>query len=347
MIKKINPPTKEKKQKSETDGPWQDILEYFFKPFIDLCFPEWTDQINWAKPYKALKGEFPSSEGKQICDMLFEVELLNGQQKIIFLHLEIQGQKQTEFSFRMLHYNFVAFKKHRKPIVSVAILLDNDLLWRPNCFEQLDPFTNKPYHQFFFNTLKILDYKEKKEELAQQKNIFSLVILAQLAVMESKNNQELRAKRKTTLTRELFTRGLEKEVISKLYKFIDWLITLEPNYMIAFEQEVKDTAERESWQDWDPVYISTFEKVATWRGLEKGLKKGLEKGRREGRQEGLRSVLDRQLRRRFPHDVTARHLHLINDADSDALSQWAENFVDAKKIDDVFAATLSPARRKK
>ena len=143
----------------ETDGPWQEVLEHFFKPFIELCFPLWSPQINWAIPYKVLKGEFPSAEGKQVCDMLFEIEAFDGQQRIIFLHFEIQGQKQEDFAYRMASYNMTIFKKHRKPVVSTAIFLDDDPAWRPNSFEQRHPFTKKLYHQFFFDTLKILDYK--------------------------------------------------------------------------------------------------------------------------------------------------------------------------------------------
>ena len=254
----------------ETDGPWQEVLEHFFKPFIELCFPLWSPQINWAIPYKVLKGEFPSAEGKQVCDMLFEIEAFDGQQRIIFLHFEIQGQKQEDFAYRMASYNMTIFKKHRKPVVSTAIFLDDDPAWRPNSFEQRHPFTKKLYHQFFFDTLKILDYKGSEEALKKKNNIFAFVILAQLAIMEAKNNQTLRRERKTALTRELFTSGLEKATIAKLYRFIDWLIKLNPEHMITFKEEVKGSAARESWQDWDPVYVSTFEQVAKIEGLQVG-----------------------------------------------------------------------------
>ena len=70
--------------------------------------------------------------------------------------------------------------------------------------------------------------------------------------------------------------------------------------------------------------------------VEEGLQKGLYKGRQEGRQESLKNILDRQIRRRFPHDVTSQHLHLINEADSETLSDWAENLVVANSIDEVF-----------
>jgi len=34
-----------KKQHNETDGPWQAVLEHFFQPFIELCFPQWAEQM--------------------------------------------------------------------------------------------------------------------------------------------------------------------------------------------------------------------------------------------------------------------------------------------------------------
>lgn len=62
----------------------------------------------------------------------------------------------------------------------------------------------------------------------------------------------------------------------------------------------------------------------------------VEEGLQKGRQESLKNILDKQIRRRFPHDVTAQHLHLINEADSDTLSNWAENLVVANSIEEVF-----------
>jgi hypothetical protein len=350
---------------NETDGPWKDVLEHFFQPFLEFCFPEWAKQIDWKKGYKTLKADLPAREGTQICDMIFEVTLLTGKKSLLLLHLEIQGQKQKDFASRMMGYNASIYKRKKRQVISAAILIDDDPSWRPDCFEQQHPFTGKLYHQFFFDTVKLLDYRGKEEELKKEKNIFALVFLAQLAVMESRKNQDLRKERKTALARELFTRGLKKDTISKLYKFIDWLIKLDPEHMKTFEKEIVKVAGRESWQDWDPVYVSTFEQVGMMRGMEKGMEKGLkqglvkgleqgleqgpeqgleqglvkglEQGLEQGRLESLRNTLDRMLRRRFPTKVTAKHLHRIDQADADSLAQWAENLVVADAIEEVFS----------
>ena len=64
--------------------------------------------------------------------------------------------------------------------------------------------------------------------------------------------------------------------------------------------------------------------------------KGLQTGLQEGREEGCRSLLIKQLNRRFPNGVTDRHLFLIEEADSATLSEWGENLIDSTSIDELF-----------
>ena len=59
----------------------------------------------------------------------------------------------------------------------------------------------------------------------------------------------------------------------------------------------------------------------------------------EGRQEGLqkfRSLLVKQLERRFSNQITSNHLQLIEEADSESLSLWGEKLIDASSIEEVF-----------
>jgi flagellar biosynthesis/type III secretory pathway protein FliH len=84
-------------------------------------------------------------------------------------------------------------------------------------------------------------------------------------------------------------------------------------------------------------YISSFER----RGLERGLKEGREEGREQGREEGQRLALSRlvglQLTKRFgnlPQPIESR----IRNASAAELQAWGEAVLDAKTLDDVFAA---------
>ncbi|MFI0347913.1 MAG: Rpn family recombination-promoting nuclease/putative transposase [Chthoniobacterales bacterium] len=336
---------------TETDDPWKQALNLFFKPFIELCLPHFTSRIDWSKGYESLSTElheiFPDSKkGKRISDMLFKVFLNNGKEQKILIHLEIQGQKQAGFPHRMYVYNYRSYDKHKRqdPVISVALLLDEKNSWRPDCFEMIDPFLEKPYLQFSYHVVKFLDYAEKKQELQQQKNIFSIIILAQLAVMEGKKNPDQKLKNKLALTRELYQRGLKKEEISQLFVLVDWLIKLPEDLMITYKKQVKETAEEEGWDQWDPVYVSTFEQVAKIEAREEGIKarqeglqEGLQEGRQEGRQEGQSSLLSKLLNYRFPRAVTAKYLELINNADGETLSTWGERLMEATSIEEVFS----------
>ncbi len=73
--------------------------------------------------------------------------------------------------------------------------------------------------------------------------------------------------------------------------------------------------------------------------MEDNFDEGLEQGRAEGRAEELqkfRSLLERQLKRRFGADFTEKYLNQINKADGALLAQWGKKLIDASMIDQVF-----------
>ena len=71
------------------------------------------------------------------------------------------------------------------------------------------------------------------------------------------------------------------------------------------------------------------------RARDEGVREGIREGIREGRVEGERTVLERQLRRRFGllSPAVVDRLHKASVADLEA---WAENLLDARTTDDVF-----------
>ena len=71
------------------------------------------------------------------------------------------------------------------------------------------------------------------------------------------------------------------------------------------------------------------------RAITQGLEEGLQKGRQEGRQEGEAAVLLRQLVRRFG-PLGAATIEQVQQASSAQLEQWADNFVDARSLSEVF-----------
>jgi len=66
---------------------------------------------------------------------------------------------------------------------------------------------------------------------------------------------------------------------------------------------------------------------------------GRKEGLQEGLQEGQATLVSKLLKFRFPRAVTTKYLKMVNRADSDTLSKWAEKILNAKSIDDVFSVT--------
>ena len=336
--------TEENNQPVELDGPWKYILARLFQQFMELCVPEISDKIDWSKDYINLNPEFQkivdgkkdknTKAKKKIADLLFKVQMTNGQKTTILLHLEVQGQQQQKFPIRLIEYSLAISENYEEPVLSIALLLDTDPKWYVDSYEKINPLTNKPYHQFFFYAVKLLHYASKLEELKPEDKNFALVLRAQLNVMETQwtkrntkeekqEKQNKRYEHKIAFARELRAllrkNKVSKENMESLQKFLDCIIKLPEDLMLKYNEEFTSNIA----EDWEKTYIST----AQLAGMVKG------------RQEGEASLLARQLKRRFSHNITAEHLNLINNADRETLSMWGENLMDAKNLEEVFAST--------
>ena len=72
-------------------------------------------------------------------------------------------------------------------------------------------------------------------------------------------------------------------------------------------------------------------------GMAEGLEQGLEQGLERGTLRGQRALLSRQLQRRFG-PLPARILAAMEQADAEALGQWAEDLLFADSLDALFGA---------
>ncbi len=72
------------------------------------------------------------------------------------------------------------------------------------------------------------------------------------------------------------------------------------------------------------------------RARDEGIEQGRVEGIREGRLKGERTVLERQLRRRFGR-LSPAAAERLREASAADLEAWAENLLDARTLDDVFA----------
>src|SRR5688572_17622656 len=97
--------------------------------------------------------------------------------------------------------------------------------------------------------------------------------------LENKRDDESRYVWKVRLVRNLFERGLSADEIRKLFRLIDWVLTLPPALETQFRNDLTNIQAEKHMP-----YVTSVERLAK------------EEGRDEGREEGRESGLKRGIR---------------------------------------------------
>ena len=103
----------------------------------------------------------------------------------------------------MFTYFYLLYNKFKRPIVSIAILLDEHATWHPKEFVQRDPLLGRESLRFSFYSVKLMDYASKLEELRKEKNVFAFALRARLAVIQTKEDSEEQKDLKLAFAQEL------------------------------------------------------------------------------------------------------------------------------------------------
>jgi len=283
------------------DSPWKEALERYFRPFMELFFPEIHDDIDWKKGYIFLDKELEkivrdSKAGTRRVYKLVRVRLRNGKQTLLLIHIEIQGYGDAGFGTRMYIYNYRLFDRYQMPVVSLAVLTDTDPDFKPA------EYASERYGcrlRFEFPVIKLSDWREKWDSLEKNPNPFAVVVMAHLRAQEfGRGKDEERKKWKFYLIRILYGRGYKKEDILELCRFIDWLMVLPE----AMEKELTDELTKEEEERKMP-YVTSWERI----GRKEGKIEGKIEGRIEGKIEASQLMLIDAVRARFgrvPRDVS-------------------------------------------
>ncbi len=309
--------------KSEFDTHWKKILDIYFEQFIDYCWPDKHLEIDWQKGYKMLDKELGKIAkntpiGNRIVDKLIEVYRKSGEEAYVLIHLEIQGNYDKKFEERMYIYHYRLWDSYRKPTTSLAVLIDHDEKWRPSTYREEFWGTSV---EMQFPIIKLLDYRIRTEELKTSSNPFSMVILAQLTILD-RYSPESKVQTKLNLIRQLYERNWQREDAHTLFIFIDWVLALPEALELKFRKAIT-SLEEELHVD----YIPSFERVAMQKGIEQGMQQGV--------QQGESALLLRLLKRKF-NIVPENYSQRIQNADTESLLTWSERILDCKTLEEIF-----------
>jgi len=186
----------------------------------------------------------------------------------------------------------------------------------------------------------LLDHDRRWEELEASANPFAAVVMIYLKTQATRRDEDARLRWKVRLVRHLYDRGFERQDVELLFRFIDWLMGLPEELEERFDVELRRIEGETGMR-----YVTRFEQRAIDRGREQGIQLGRQEGREEGLHCGLeegvqlgeRSLLKRQLRRRFvglPGWAEQR----LDKACRQQLELWADRVLDAEVLEDVFGS---------
>lgn len=200
---------------TEHDSAWKEVLEDLFEDFLRFFFPDIYRDVDFSKGYQFLDNELQkiikgSNTGKRIVDKLVKVYLVDGSEKWLLIHIEIQGQEEKEFPERMYVYNYRLFDKFRREVVSLAVLTDGNPQFRPTEYRRgrwgFEITCRYPI-------VKILDYKKRWAELEVDARPFAIVVMSYLKATEVGGNVKEQYTWKKHFLLGLYKRGMTRETI--------------------------------------------------------------------------------------------------------------------------------------
>ncbi|HMN28334.1 MAG TPA: hypothetical protein PKE45_09295, partial [Caldilineaceae bacterium] len=213
-------------RRTDYDSPWKEVLERYFESFVAFFFPQAHGDIDWSRGYEFLDKELQqvvreAEHGRQMVDKLVKVWLKDGTETWLLIHVEVQGQVETDFARRMFTYNYRLFDRYGVEVVSIAVLADEDAHWRPNEY-RYGRWGGE--HRLQFLTVKLLDFATTWSELEQNRNPFAVVVMAHLKTQATRRRFKDRLQWKIDLVKGLYIRGYKRTDILELFRFIDWLM---------------------------------------------------------------------------------------------------------------------------
>ncbi|MBD2203890.1 transposase [Calothrix sp. FACHB-1219] len=251
-------------QSTDYDSPWKEIIELYFTRFLEFFFTQAYTAIDWTRPYEFLDTELqqlePDAEiGRRFVDKVAKVWLLDGEEAWVLVHVEVQGQYDSQFAERMYTYNYRLFDRHKKRVISLAVLADEQANWRPSSYGyQLGGCRIS----LEFPIAKLLDYEQTWETLEQTTNPFGIIVMAHLKTKATQRNPESRLQWKLSLVRSLFERGYSREYIQELFRFIDWVMVLPKELASSFKTVVRNYEETNRMR-----YVTSIERLAKEEGI--------------------------------------------------------------------------------
>ena len=107
------------------DQLFKQVLEAFLPDFLSLFDPTTAARLDPLTPPIFRNAEvftdIPQGE-RRIADIVAEVRTLDGNPELVIVHVEIQREREPDFSFRMWQYYVALRQRENMPVIPIALV---------------------------------------------------------------------------------------------------------------------------------------------------------------------------------------------------------------------------------
>ncbi len=209
------------------DKLWKGFLEDFMEEAIRFFYPDLANEIDFSKKFvfldKELRELFPETDAPgRFADFLVKVYLKVGGERLLFMHIEVQGYYDKNFDKRMFNYFYRIYDRfYGEIIIALAIFVYDNSDHPQGTFQYISPETELTYR---FKTFNLVEYPPAV--LAQMDSPIALALeVAWLAIEKPDADQLLSLKKQ--LVRRLFERDYPKKKIQQILNFITYYVNFD------------------------------------------------------------------------------------------------------------------------
>lgn len=243
--------SKAKEPVIDYDGRWKSLIETLFEHFVDFFLSDIYDDINFTIPPVFLKQDASKivaskrKKGDLVVDCLVKVRLKDGTDKILVIHIEIQGYKNIDYGKKM-YQSFCRIDHETEGMdVTSFVLYVADKIPK-----------NHDHYEYKFGRTKIrfefpvyLIKNQNEQALLQSDNPFTIAVLVCLRILNIRERNKGKKKQEYLERIELRKEILElirarferlnytKDIIVSLVDFALTITVIPDDMEAAFEKE--------------------------------------------------------------------------------------------------------------
>lgn len=312
------------------DGAWKRVLTDLLPEFVAFAAPELHVAIDWAVTPVFHDKEFATiarqaAVGPCTADLVVQLRLRSGGTSLLVLHVEVQGQSETDFAARMFTYyaliHLRLWRQRRRSgsrnqgemplILGIAVLTDDGPSWQPGAYESRGFGLGIRYD---YRALKLRDPRVRATIAALTDNPFGLVARIWLDLQAAGRREDDIAAAIRAALLSLRQGRYSDDHLAAILAFIEQATRLPIARYRALLDEIVQA------EGTPMAQVMSYIEREGWR---RGRQEGRTEGRAEGREEGRLDILSHQLSRIVGpvDDATVSRLQALS---ADALLDLAD-----------------------